>query len=418
MPEVVTQVEKKIRATLIHQAFCGPNDPGGTRHYEFARRMVQGGHSFTVVTSDVSYLTGHKVNGEAQESLDGIQVFRSKTYKPKSSNFLRRVVSMCSFAVTSLLAAFGSGKADVIIGTTPPIFQAASACLLAACRRKPFILEVRDLWPAFAIDMGILKNPVLIKLSRWLEHTLYRRAAHMIVNSPAYRDYLIGERVPSNKISLIANGVDPAMFDRDAQGDCIRRKYELTGKFVVTYAGALGVANDIDTILRAAKRLQRFRSIHFMLVGDGKERERLQDKAKTMSLQNVTFTGAQPKGEMSEFLAATNACVATLQDIPMFRTTYPNKVFDYMAAGKPVVLGIDGVIREVVENANGGVFVKPGDDEQLADAILKLYRDPDSCHSMGINARHYVRRHFNRSDQARDFVELMQKIANGKSDEN
>lgn len=265
--------QRVLRTVLIHQAYTSPNEAGGTRHYEFARRVVSQGHRFAIVGADASYLTGRQTSSKdfiSHESRDGIDIFRAYTFKSLHRSFAWRIISFLSFASTSILAAFKAGKVDVVMGTTPPIFQAVSACLVAFCRRKPFLLEVRDLWPAFAIDMGVLKNPLLIAASRWLEHWLYRRAAHLLVNSPAYRDYLIGGGVPARKISFIPNGVDPAMFSPHGRGEEIRRSYDLAGKFVVTYGGALGLANDISTVLRTARKLQTDAAqVHFLLVGDG-----------------------------------------------------------------------------------------------------------------------------------------------------
>ena len=411
--------QDRIHALLIHQAFCTPTEAGGTRHYEFGRRIVARGHEFAVVASNLSYLSGQAVekkDSSGCEWLDGIKVFRAYTYKTPSANFLKRLISMLSFATTSVAAALRAGSPDIVIGTTPPIFQAASACVVASLRRRPLLLEVRDLWPDFAIDMGVLRNPLLIRLSRWLEQILYRHATHLVVNSPAYRESLIGKGVSPDKISLISNGVDAAMFDPAARGEQVRNQLGLEKNFIVTYAGALGIANDIDTILRAADRLRREETgIHFLIVGDGKERKRLQEQARGMSLENATFTGPQPKQRMKDFLAASNACVATLQDIPMFRTTYPNKVFDYMAAGRPTILAIDGVIRDVVERAQGEIFVAPGNDLELANAARKLFHDRHLCERMGASAHCYVIEHFNREDHAQAFLELVVQIAQSGS---
>jgi glycosyltransferase involved in cell wall biosynthesis len=156
--------------------------------------------------------------------------------------------------------------------------------------------------------------------------------------------------------------------------------------------------------------LRNYPQIHFLMVGDGKEKASLEKLAKRLNLPNVTFTGARPKAEMPDILAASDACIATLQNIPMFKTTYPNKVFDYMAAGRPTILGIDGVIRAVMESANGGIFVPPGDDKALADAALRLESDRDSARSMGAAARSYVVERFDRYKQADQFVELIMHL--------
>ena len=403
-----------LRVVLIHQAFVSPDEAGGTRHYELAKRAVEQGVAFTIVASDISYLTGARtVTGDeriSEQNFDGVRVLRAYTYPSLHRSFVWRVVSFVSFMLTSIRAALRAGRVDVVMGTSPPIFQAVSAWLIALVRRRPLLLEIRDLWPTFAIDLGVLRNRALIRLSRWLERLLYARAAHLLVNSPAYRDYLISKGVPPDKITLIANGVNAEMFTPDAKGERVREALGLTDKFVVTYAGALGMANDIETILRAAARLVEHSAIHFLLVGDGKERARLEACARELNVTNVTFAGARAKVEMPEFLAASDACVATLKDIAMFRTTYPNKVFDYMAAARPTVLAIDGVIRRVVETARAGVFVPPGDDRALADTVLTLSADRERAAEMGRNARAYVVEHFDRKQQANDFVTLLRRL--------
>lgn len=409
-----------MKLLLIHQAFVSPQEAGGTRHYEFARQCVAEGHSFTIVASNLSYLTGKqtmagKTQLVSEQDMDGVRVLRAYTYPSLHRSFVWRIVTFISFMLTSVWAGLKAGPVDVVMGTSPPIFQAVSAWVVAFLRRRPFVLEIRDLWPEFGIDMGVLTNPGLIRLARWLEGFLYCRATHFIVNSPAYRDYLLGKGIAKEKISLIANGVDPTMFDPTDQGTAIRQEFGLTGQFVATYAGALGLANDIPTILQAAQKLQGETAVHILLVGDGKERVNLEQLAAELGLNNVTFVGSRPKAQMKDFLAASDAGVATLLDIPMFRTTYPNKVFDYMAAGRATVLGIDGVIREVIEAADGGIFVPPGDANKLAEALRVLSQSPEKTQAMGASARTYVENHFNRREQAQQFMALMQSFeANGR----
>lgn len=402
---------------IIHQAFAGPDDPGGTRHYEFARHMAAQGHQVTIVAANLNYQTGAPVvpgaGLVAEQDLGGVRVLRAYAYPSLHRSFLWRIVAFLSFMLSSVLVALRAGPADVVMGTSPPIFQAVSAWLVALLRRRPLLLEVRDLWPEFAIAMGVLRQPALIWLARRLEAFLYARADHLLVNSPAYRGYLLGRGVAPERVSLIPNGVDPAMFDPAARGEAVRARYGLGDKFVVTYAGALGQANDLPTLLRAAALLHQDARVHLLLVGDGKERPALEAMARELGLANVTFAGPRPKREMADILAASDACVATLQAIPMFRTTYPNKVFDYMAAGRPTVLAIDGVIREVIEASRGGVFVRPGSPEALAEAIGRLADDPAAARAMGLAARQYVAQHFSRAAHAAQFAALAGELARG-----
>jgi len=212
--------------------------------------------------------------------------------------------------------------------------------------------------------------------------------------------------VPEAKISLVPNGVDPSMFHPEADGGDVRRRFGLGKRFVASYAGAMGAANDLDTLLRAAERLKSCEDICILLVGDGKERPQLERIAAERHLTNVAIVGPQPKSQMAAILAASDACVAILKNIPMFTTTYPNKVFDYMAAGRPTILAIDGVIREVMEAAQGGIFVSPGSDEELAQAILRLYHERAAAAQMGERARDYVVRHLDRRAQAEMFLDV------------
>jgi glycosyltransferase involved in cell wall biosynthesis len=399
----------------IHQAFVSPKEAGGTRHYEFGRHLVENGHMFTIVASDLNYLSGRRTSEhKGLSSLhqeDGVRVLRAYTYPALHRSFVWRVVSFLSFMFSSIWAGLKTKKPDLVMGTSPPIFQAVSAWLVSAVRRTPFMLEVRDLWPEFAIDMGVMKSPILIGLSRWLERFLYSQADHILVNSPAYRDYLINKGILPERVSLIPNGVDPDMFNPSEKGESFREQYGLNNKFVVTYAGALGLANDIPVLLDAAERLKDNSQIHFMLVGDGIKRTRLETVAKRRGLANVTFTGAVPKSEMKNVLAASDACVAILKNIPMFSMTYPNKVFDYMAAGRPTILAIDGVIRKVIEDSNGGVFVPPGNHLALCDAVRLIANAPDNARKMGLSAREYVVSHFNRKSHAQAFSQLVEHVS-------
>ena len=412
-----------MHVLLIHQAFVSPNDAGGTRHYELARRLVDSGEQFTIVASDLNYLTGKKASGSEQaganspsgEDYDGVRVNRAYTYPSLHKSFVWRIVSFLSFMVCSVWTAWKVKNVDLVMGTSPPIFPAVSAWVVSVLKWRPFLLEIRDLWPEFAVDMGVLKNPVLIWLARRLERFLYARAKHILVNSPAYRDYLTNMGIPAAKISFIANGVDPGMFFVETQRATLRNEFQLQDKFIVTYAGAMGMANNLDVVLVAGKLLEDLPDVHFLMVGDGKDRAKLEVMAKEMGVKNVTFTGSRPKSQMPEVLAESDVCLATLRDIPMFRTTYPNKVFDYMAAARPVVLAIDGVIREVIEKANGGIPVPPGNAQAIADAVRQLHSDRARSQEMGRSAREYVILNFDRNQQALQFGELVGQVGNRRA---
>jgi glycosyltransferase involved in cell wall biosynthesis len=403
-----------VRVLLIHHAFASLNEGGGTRHYELARYCAQKGHEFIVVASDVSHLSGERLVTErglsAERDSDGVRILRPHTPRTVHRSFVWRALSLMIHAATSFRVALGVGPIDVVMGTSPSIFQATSAWLISALRRCPFLLEIRDLWIDMGIELGVLRNRALIAALRALDRFLCRRARHIVVNSPAYRDYLIARGIPADKVTLIANGTDVTMFDPDARGEAIRQEFGLQGKFVAIYAGALGPANDVSIIVRAAARLQHHGDIHFLIVGDGMERASVERLADELHLRNVTFADVRPKREIPSFLAASDVCLATLRDIPMYRTTYPQKVFDYMAAGRPIALAIGGVIQDVVDAAGCGIDVPMGDDAALAEAVSTLYRDPERARAMGRAGRTHVAEHFDRSRQAQQFLELLERL--------
>ncbi|MHC1784025.1 MAG: glycosyltransferase family 4 protein [Anaerolineaceae bacterium] len=397
---------------LIHQAFSSLNEAGGTRHHEIAAYLAEKGHQVTIITSAINYLTGRDETGQSTETSsiakNRLTILHAYMFPALHRSFFHRVFSFVSFMVSSFLTSLRVKNVDLVWGTTPPIFQGVTSWLVARLKGVPFLFEVRDLWPAFAIAIGVLNNPLLIKASLWLEKFLYRRADCVVVNSPGYIRH-VTER-GAKHVKLIPNGADPDMFDPAADGSVFRKQHGLEDKFVVLYAGAHGISNDLDTVLEAAKILRSNANIAIVLVGDGKEKSRLQQTAADLSLENVLFIPPVPKNEISGVLAGAHACIAILKPLDLYKTTYPNKVFDYFAAGRPVVLAIDGVIREVVEEAKAGLFVEPGNSRQLAKTIIKLAANPQSALEMGLSGRKFIEDHFNRRSSSDSMLSLMKEM--------
>lgn len=394
---------------LIHQAFAAINEPGGTRHHEMARALTKLGHKVTIIASPISYLTGNTTTSEKKIVDDlGVTIYRTFTYHALHKSFFHRLISFFSFMFSSFFRATKVKNVDLVWGTSPPIFQGITAWLIARLKGVPFLFEVRDLWPAFAIAVGVLQNKPIITLSQWLEKFLYKHADIVVVNSPGYIEH-VSQR-GAKDVQLVPNGVDTAMFDPSADGSTFRDKHGLQNKFIVMYSGAHGMSNDLPIMVEAADLVKNEEDIHFVFIGDGKEKASLIALAEQKGLQNVLFLPPVEKLEMGQALAAANCCVAILKAIDMYKTTYPNKVFDYMAAGRAVVLAIDGVIREVVESADCGIFAEPGNAQALADAILELYRSPKHCEALGKHGRVYVEKNFDRLQTAKELLKLFEAL--------
>jgi glycosyltransferase involved in cell wall biosynthesis len=230
----------------------------------------------------------------------------------------------------------------------------------------------------------------------------------VIVNSPGFIQHV--SQLGARQVSLIPNGAEPGMFDPALTGAEFRQRYGLEGKFIALYAGAHGLSNDLQVVLEAARQLAADETIRFVFVGDGKEKQALQAQAQAMDLPNVVFIPPVPKTEMNQALAAADACIAILKPLDWYKTTYPNKVFDYMAAGRPVILAIDGVIRQVVEGAQAGLYVPPGNASALAQAVRCLSDDPQTARQMGQAGRNCIENQFNRNLQTQKFSFLLEEM--------
>lgn len=394
---------------LIHQAFAALDEPGGTRHHELARYLAEQNHRVSIIASHVSYLTGNdQSNARIYEDKDGlIHIHRAYTYPALHKSFFHRLISFLSFMLSSFFKAISIQKVDLVWGTTPPIFQSFTAWLVSRIKGVPFLLEVRDLWPEFAIAVGVLKSPLLIRLSYWLERFLYRHADRIVVNSPGFVEHVTSKG--GKNIEVIPNGADIDLFEVvDTQK--ARKALGWEEKFTVLYAGAHGMSNDLEVVLDAANELCGNTDILFTLVGGGKEKTNLIEKVKMMGITNVQFLPPVPKTQIGQTLSAADACIAILKPIEMYKTTYPNKVFDYMAAGKPIILAIDGVIREVVENANCCIFCTPGDPHAIVNAINFLYNNQDISRQMGLNGRKYLEENFDREQIAKNLGGLLEEM--------
>lgn len=399
-----------MHVLLIHQAFVSLDEPGGTRHHELARYLASQGHRVTIIASPISYLTGRSRREKipwSDTQLDGehISIIHTYTYPALHRSFAYRLVSFFSFMISSFVVGLGVKDIDLVWGTSPPIFQGLTAWALSRIKRVPLLFEVRDLWPAFAVAVGVLRSHVLIRLSEWLESFLYRHANLVMVNSPGFIQHV--KHRGARNVELVPNGTDTTMFNPGVNGSNFRKVHQLNSKYIALYAGAHGLSNDLGVVLDAARELLEDKRIVIILLGDGKDKPDLQQQAIQQGLDNVLFLPPIPKIEMPSAIAAADVCIAILKPLEMYKTTYPNKVFDYMSSGKPVILAIDGVIREVIEQAEAGIAVTPGDPLALSQAILYLSHHPEKAQTMGDKAPQYIKDHFDRNLIAAQLMKIM-----------
>lgn len=402
---------------IIHQYFLEKQGAGGSRFNQFAKYWANDRHKVTIIAGTVNYITGKK-NKKYQrkwvtkEKIDNsITILRCFTSENYNKNFLGRLWAYFSFTFSATFAGlFYAKKQNIIIATSPPLFVAIPGYIISKLKRISLIFEVRDLWPKFAIDTGVLKNPLIIKLSYWLENFIYKKANLINVLTPAYKEYLIDEKkVSENKIIYIPNAADLNTFQSGLKENWVRKKYGWDNKFVILYIGAYGVANDLWQIINVAELLKYDPNILFVLIGDGMEKPKLKSEAQKHNLVNIQFLNPVPKEKIVDFVNAADICTAILQ--PIFTTTYPNKVFDYMACAKPIILPINGICKKlVIKQAKAGIFVKPGDAENFKEKILYLYNHPEARKKMGNNGYQFVVRHFDRQKLAAKYLRIISDL--------
>jgi glycosyltransferase involved in cell wall biosynthesis len=412
-----------MRILLIHQYFLEKNDGGGSRFNEMTRTWSAAGHEVTVLAGMVHYATGLKADRykgkyfyKDKQFYRDVDVIRCHVSEAYNSNFVGRLWAYFSFVFSSIYAGLfkTSGKYDVILVTSPPLFVGITAYVLSIIKRIPFVFEVRDLWPESAIDTGVLKNKRIIKFAYWFEGFVYRKSKLINVLTPAFREKLIEKGVPKEKLIFIPNAADFSLAEqvqKDFDAVNFKRSLGLEDNFVITYVGAHGVANHLIQLLDAAVLLKDT-PVVFQLIGSGMLKEELIAIKRDRNLDNVIFRDPVPKSEVFKYILASDMGASVLKKVDTFKTIYSNKTFDYMSCKTPVLLAIDGVSRELVQMANCGVYVEPENPEKIAREIRNLLTKTDQLETMGENGYHYARKHFDRRELAQDYITHMNKIKN------
>jgi len=410
-------ISNGVNILIIHQYFLEKQGAGGSRFNQFAKYWANKGHKATIIAGTVDYATGNKnrkYKGKlvVKEKIDkNIIALRCHVSEAYNKNFLGRLWAYISFTISSTYAGLClTKKQDIIIATSPPLHVAIPGYIISRLKKIPLVFEVRDLWPKFAIDTGVLKNKLFIKLALWLEKWIYRKANLINVLTPAFKKYLISEKnVPEKKIIYIPNAADLDLMKPGPKNNWVRKKYNWGNKFVILYVGAHGIANDLWQIIDVAKILKDNKNILFVLVGDGMEKPKLQAEAKKYQLINIQFISPVPKEKIVDFINASDVCTAILK--PIFTTTYPNKVFDYMVCSKPIILPIDGACRKLVINkAKAGIFIKPRDANDFKEKILYLYNHPEELEKLGQSGYQFVAKNFDRQKLADKYLEVMSNL--------
>jgi glycosyltransferase involved in cell wall biosynthesis len=402
-----------MRILIVTHYFPPETGAPQARLSGLAAAWAADGDHVTVLTGMPNHPTGVIPPGyrgaiRRRERRDGYRVLRTWLYATPNEGIARKTIGHLSFMVSAVLLGWRpSGPADVVVVSSPTFFSIGAGWLLARLKRARLVVEIRDLWPAIFTELGVLTNRRLIGLLERLELAAYAAANTVVVVSDGFRANLIARGVPAAKVHTIRNGVRPGEFDPGAAADprLRARLGARPGDCLVLYAGTHGISQGLTSVADAAARLAG-QPVRFAFVGEGADKRRLSDRVAELGLRNVTLLPGVPHDQVPALLAAADICLVPLRDVPLFSAFIPSKMFECLAAGRPVVGAMTGEAAQILREA-GAQVVPPEDSTALAGAIGALAADPARRAAMGRQGRCYVEKYFERDTLARQYRKLL-----------
>jgi colanic acid biosynthesis glycosyl transferase WcaI len=410
-----------VKILYVSQYFPPEMGAPAARVAELARHWVDAGHEVTVLTGFPNHPTGvvpPEYRSEfrrfvTRRKWNGVKLIRTWLLPFPNCKPYERMLNYGSFFVSSAITGLFVSKPDVLIATSPQLLVALSGWWLAFVKQVPFVFEVRDLWPESLAAVGVGEgDSLLIRVLGKIAGFLYRRATCVVVVTAAFKTFLVANwNVPAEKIFVVENGVETDLFAPLLERDAKRKELGAEGKFLVCYAGTMGLAHGLETLIEAATILQgeNLRA-EFLLVGEGADKERIIGLAAQRGLTNLRFVGQQPRESMPSFISASDACLVMLKKAVLFKTVIPTKMLEFMSCARPVILAVDGQAREIIDAAKAGVFVEPENAKALVDAIQQLAGEPALCEALGAKGREYILQHLSRRQTARGYLKILQEI--------
>lgn len=381
---------------------------------DFAGQWLRSGHAVDVATCFPNHPTGvlypgYKSARYQHERIKGIDVHRSWTYITPNKGFVKKSLGHASFWLSAGATSSRRMPApDCAIGTSPTFFAAMAARAESRRHRVPFIMEVRDLWPAIFVDLGVIRNRKVIRLLELWEMNLYRSAAKIVTVTDSFRDNLVARGISPQKVVTITNGADTEYWQpAPERGTALRKELELNGSFVVLYIGAHGISQGLIAQVRAAARLQDLPHVQFVFVGEGADKKKLEAEAARLGIKNVRFLPPVGKESVRDYYTMADLCLVPLRNIPLFDTFIPSKMFEIMAVGRPILASLRGEAADILNRSVAALVVPPEDDGAVAATIRDLVQNPDRLMKMAANGPNFVRSHYSRQALARRYLEVM-----------
>jgi glycosyltransferase involved in cell wall biosynthesis len=382
-----------MKVLFITDNFPPEVNAPASRTYEHTKRWVESGIDVTVITCAPNFPEGRVYDGYRNawrfvEEIDGIRVVRVKTFITSNEGFVLRTLDYLSFMISALFVGVFEKRPDIVVGTSPQFFSALGAWLLSVLKWRPFVFELRDLWPASIVTVGAMKRGSAIRLLERLELFLYRRATVIVSVTESFKHDLVERGIDKNKICVVRNGVDLSRYQPRRRSIELAKRLGVKGKFVVAYLGTHGMAHALDNVLRAAQLLVDDPDIVFLLVGHGAQKKMLQTRAAEMKLNNVVFHKSVSKDRMPEFWSICDVALVHLKDDPAFASVIPSKIFEAFGMGKPIIIvQPDGEAADLVREAGAGEWIPPEQPQALARTVREWHADGERVKAYAKNSQ-------------------------------
>lgn len=409
-----------MKILYVSQYFPPEMGAPAARAAELAHHWVNAGHDVTVLTGFPNHPTGvlhpdyrTKLRRLViREEQSGFPVVRSWLLPLPNRKAYERMANYASFWISASVTGSFLPQSDVVIGSSPQLLVGLAGWWISRRQHVPFVFEVRDLWPESLEAVGVGSTRSLLhRLLRSIARLLYRKSDKIVVVSPAFQEHLVAHwNVPQSKIAVVENGVEAELFAPSDQRD-LRRRLDAEGKFLVCYIGTLGMAHGLSTLVEAAAQLQPSHpDVVFVLVGEGAEKESIRKQVASRSLSNLRFLDQQPRNEIPKLISSSDACLVLLRRSDVFKTVIPTKMLEFMSCARPVIVGVEGQARKIVEGAGAGICVEPESVQQLVEAIVTLKSQPERAKTLGRNGRHYILQHATRKATAARYLEILKTL--------
>jgi colanic acid biosynthesis glycosyl transferase WcaI len=414
-----------MKILYVSQYFPPEMGAPAARAAELSRHWVSAGHEVTVLTGFPNHPTGvvppeYRAKFRrlvSHEQLDGINVVRTWLLPFPNRKAHERMLNHSSFCASAATTGLFLSRPDVVIATSPQLLVGLSGWWLAQWKRVPFVFEVRDLWPESLAAVGAGDgNSRLHRALAKIAGFLYRHSQRVVVVTSAFEDYLVEHwGVPREKISVIENGVETHVFtpqpSTQDSATGLRRELEAEGKFLISYIGTMGMAHGLETIIAAAARLRDANpEIVFLMLGEGAEKERIIALARERGLNNLRFVDQQPREKIPAYICASDVCLVLLKKSDVFKTVIPTKMLEFMSCARPVILGVDGQARTILEEAHGGLVIEPENSDALVLAIRHLAANREMARMLGQNGREHIVRNFSRRQTAERYIRVLEHL--------